>query len=995
MPDYTELHNAVMAKMDFKSFFRHLGLELFPDDKVDPDGWVLARGCTFTRGEIYVNIGAHAGGWREPITKADGTIYQFVNRQMNRAPDDAVAALRVMCEYVGVPFGDEDIPSADSAMVVTPAAWSKFWVEKESKERLRVTAGITPQTCERYQIGFGKIKGRPYFLVPVPDEGGRIRAIRMIDENYSGRWMRRFPEGGPLEMSPKIFGLNELKTRNWKNVIICDNEFDRILLMQELKNDEWGALSLTDGWVRGWNSFLEGRHVVLCFSTLPKTFYAAQSIVGPLIDMARREEKILGLKLLKLPLADTPEDCRVYHWFKGGGTTANLMKLIHWAPEYSIPGRKCAKDQVKALVSFAEIEDPKNSDLHVRVPLTVIGETATIYDSPTKFRVAHCQRIQDGKCNECLDETFSIDVGRDEHLEACGSSKAHIEKLCQRLCCRWKQHPTIEILEKGTFREVLSTQYHQRLVDRPHEEHENLMIDGRYERQIQRKVVVRVPEGQPEPIQPRGYMATGWIRTNPKNSARTMIVESLEPIPEPYEDFNFKSNLDHLMYLKSLGWSAITQDLIEHRTQIYDCDEIILINLLTYCSPLHINFLGEQGIRGWVTAAIIGDTGVGKSRTFEKLSEIIGIGDIFSCNSGRRTGLTYAVVTLDRKWTCQAGLHPLNTRKILCVEEAQELPREELKSMGEAMEKGQLNINQVARESYESKTRIIFNSNPLGGRTLEHYPYGCMTLKELFVPAFIRRLDMVAFIRKLDDYQKYNERRVTNAQPKVSQEALRALVFFAWSIPPERIQFEDDEAILAAANRLSAKYGHCDDLPLVLPSVYRKTIARLAAAWAILDLSSKDELQTISVTPGHVNLVEKFLDGLYSAEACALDRYSDLAVRQRSMDDYRALEVELKGWLDPKRDRADQGYNPYGKLLYCLSIGTSYNRRDLNRMVGVSDAWMASALATLAAHYLITDGEGGRISITPKYQRFFKEFERKNPVESGVIRASGKVELNA
>ena len=991
MADYGELSRQALGALDYRALYASLGLELAPGEP-DAEGWIAARGCIFTTGDIFVTLKEQKGIWREPISNKIGNLFYLVQAQRGLAKDDTVA-LRFLCKHAGIEFpGDEEIPKAGEAIALTVAQQIRDAVSGQLVDQIFSHTGLSPYTLKKYRMGQARFKGKNFLTLPIPDATGQVTSARNINESYRGKWMQRWPEGGPLDESPRIYGLDEMREFNWPNVVVVNNEIDRMLLMQTKgkEAEDWGVLAILDYiWLEHWIAIFENRAVILCYSSEPRTQTHVQQVIGARLDLEREKGRVKSLRIVKMPLIGTPDDCRIYHWFKQGGTWQALQKK---AAEFVIPGRGSKTSEIKQLESFAEIDDPANWNMPVRVPVAVTGETAIVFDSPIHFRVAHCGWMKAGKCNECLDRTFPIEPGREEHIMACNSSREQVEKICQNICCQYKQYPKIEILEKGTFREIIATQYYSRMVHRENEEHENNpLIDGRYERLIERKVFVRVPNGSPGAIQPRGYWATGWVRTNPKNSHRTMLIETLQPIPDAYESFDYSTHLDELLYLRKLGWSGIAQDLVAHRTKIFGNDELILIDLLAFCSPLHLRFNGEL-IRGWVTAAVIGDTGVGKSRTFEALSEILGTGDIFSCLTGRRTGLTYSVINRGQRWQCQAGLQPLNTRRILCIEEAQALPREELKGMAEAMEKGLLLVNLVARESYETKTRIVFNANPPNGRTIEHYPFGCMALKELFIPAFIRRLDMVAFVRKLDDNEKYNAPAQVTAAAQVSPEAFRSLVYFAWTLTPERVVFSDEitALILGASNRLSDVFGNCDDIPLVLPSVYRFVLARLCAAWAVLDLSSTDSLKTIEIKPEHVALVEGFLTKLYTSPACGLDRYSKEAVQHRSLADYDTIEENLRKWLSSKGDK--NGTNPYGRLLHGLNMTHPFKRAELAKLTEMTDGWTSSVLALLLACSMVVEDEDGRIVTTPKYQRVMARFERSHPIEAGIIRASGKME---
>lgn len=994
--DYAKLHNIVMKKIDHRAFFTSLGLVVAGEP--DADGWIEASGCMWSGGKIHVNL--NSGKWKEQFTGQSGNIYQLVIRTQNLEESDKIGALKVLCQFTQTKFPEEPVvPDVDGSTPVSTETLSRIARAFVSTLpiRLKQRTGINEDTVKKYRLGWikkehTKEKSGHYFI-PIPNGNGEIRSARSINEDMQARWMTRIPGDNKLEVGQKLYGLDELLIQNWKTVIICNGEFDRLILMQERQSDDVGVLCAIDGWSPGWNHYLAGRNVVICYAYDSRSQSVVQSMVAPTIEKARSEHGLASLKVVKLPGAGTPEDCRVYQWMKSGRTWGNLQSLIEKTREYALPGVGDANADAAILTSFAQIDDPVYADRRVRVPLAITGETSVVFDAPLQFEVSYCSWIEREKCSLCVDRKFVIPVGSEAHIEACGSTKAQVDKICQNICCQFGQRPKIKQIEKGTFRELIASQYHSRLIERPPDEvtgEDQNRIDGRKEVKVERRVIIKIPSGRSEPIEPRGYIATGTIRTHPKNSTRTMSIESLEPIPEPHETFDYKMHIDDLRFLQGLGWKEIIKDLIESRTRIFGCDEIILLTMLTYCSPLHIHFNGEFNVRGWVTCALIGDTGIGKSVTFEKLSEMIGVGDIFSCLTGRRTGLTYSVVKNDSFWKCQAGLHPQNTRKILCIEEAQVMEKAEIASMGIAMDKGELNVHTVARGSYESKTRVIFNCNPPRGKTMANYRFGCLAIADLFIPAFVRRLDVAAFIRRQDNDDLYNKRTDESIEPKISPDVLRTLIYYAWSLTPERIVFSEETtmAILEQAKIVSKKYGHPDEVPLVYPPDVRKTIARLAAAWAVLDVStnpSGPSMSQVVVKTEHVTNVIALMENLYASQNCALDKYSETCMRQRTLEDYPAIEQEFKRRVEGVgMQSAITGNSYFARLISVLMKGITYQIQGLKSLIGCSDGWIEEACRFLESYHL-AQSKKGFVNSTPKLTRFMKRFEDENPIHSGYI----------
>jgi hypothetical protein len=559
---------------------------------------------------------------------------------------------------------------------------------KASLDALKRSHNLSIETVSKYQVGW--MRGQ--YAIPIPDPDGRVLAVRLAKPYEKFKWLHTLAGAGRLESVPRMFGLDELLRHKWHHILIVESEWTRLLLQQELPPD-WGAVMPIDEFQASWAAHMADRFVVM----LPETPLGGQWMrraVGPMIENAAP----CTLKLL-----DTME---WKPWLLNSSISEFLAKVSE-APNYAQPTEDADVEPL-VLQKLQQIEDPANTDQRVRVPLAIDCELTTAFATPSKFRIAYCPKIKTGECAICIDKDMTIPPGDAAHIDACGANDQKIRMLLSRRACKYGARCQPEVVEKATYRECLVKQHHNRMIVRDDGRPGMVQIDGQYEKETQHRAYIKIPDTSCESFKPRGYMATGWIRTHPSNSMQTLVIEHIDPIPEPYEDFALDSvRQEQLSRMQGLGWEGIAKDLIEHRTRIYDRPDLMLVTLLTYLSPLHLHFNGDT-IRGWITAAVVGDTAVGKSRTFEVLSSMIGFGDIFSCQTGKRTGLSHAIVKGDgTQWRVQPGLHPVNTRKILCVEEAQALQHEDVRSLAESMERGVLSVGKVALANYETKTHHL------------------------------------------------------------------------------------------------------------------------------------------------------------------------------------------------------------------------------------------------------------------------------------------------
>jgi hypothetical protein len=416
---------------------------------------------------------------------------------------------------------------------------------------------------------------------------------------------------------------------------------------------------------------------------------------------------------------------------------------------------------------------------------------------------------------------------------------------------------------------------------------------------------------------------------------------------------------------------------------VYERDEILIAILLTYCSPLWIKF-NEEIIRGWLISVIIGDSGSGKTQSHTRFAEFVNIGDCFSGLTGTRTGLAYALVEHHQKgWQVRIGRYPANSRKILTVDETQHLPDWDLRVISKAMEEGFLQIDRVSSKGYESMTRLILICNPKKDKVMDTFSFGCESLKGLFPPTIIRRIDLAVFANTADIQNKSfinkKQKKSTSTSRKITPEMLRAVVYWAWNLKPEQVSFtpEAEELCLKQADRMSEIFGYAVDIPLVPPSDFRNILARISASFAAILLSSDEKFSRLIIKPDHVYMAEDFLTKIYSYDNCALDDYSDIQKAGSQLLDYEDIE---KAFMEKKNDEkyGSKDAGGFSRAIYILRISDIIRREDLAEQVGCSADGLKRIVKFLKRYTLIDSTRNGYIK-KPKFNKFLRRFLKNQP----------------
>ena len=117
--------------------------------------------------------------------------------------------------------------------------------------------------------------------------------------------------------------------------------------------------------------------------------------------------------------------------------------------------------------------------------------------------------------------------------------------------------------------------------------------------------------------------------------------------------------------------------------------------------------------------------------------------------------------------------------------------------------------------------------------------------------------------------------------------------------------------------------------PWTCPSSRYRTagnnLARLAAAFAALQVSADEHFTRLVVEPKHVRMAAEFLCRLYSNENCALDDYSQIARYGSQLLDYDQIEQDfMDKWEHEKHAHGeDKGF--FSRLIFILHITAGHS----------------------------------------------------------------------
>ena len=665
-----------------------------------------------------------------------------------------------------------------------------------------------------------------------------------------------------------------------KGHISVSGNCDAIILSQ---NTGMTAVSPTNGcntFLPEWVERFEGLNVVLCYDSDKEGRSAVKNLVIPNFKKPVMEGRVKSIKVIWLFDTIDKANKDATDWFvKAGATKSQFMEILLKTKNYVYTLPNIALPRPIVLNSFTDVERSELVGKRVTLPLYIYGENSETYHVINKVKVTFCSKLISGDCTKRLnsdwpcEDPIPIRKGDRIQLACIQASDAQVKSAVREYICDKGRRPSVDIIDEDrtTVRELFAHQVFKERI-------------GAETGELVDKTIYNIGS---EVITIGQYQATGFIHSHPRNQRPTMMIDTIKKQAEDWQTFDLEKSRPMLRKIQKMDLMEIVGDIVDNITNIYNREDVHLGILLTLCSPQWIDLPGDGRIRGWMSSVLVGDSGTGKSVCAEKIMNHANVGYRVSGMTSSRTGITYAIDRDDTHgWRIKAGAMLKMSRQALIVDEAQDLDEHDIKTMAEAMDSGKLSIDRIENRTYEAMTRCIFLCNPkmtertANQRTMDSFRYGCQSLLDIFPQMMIRRIDLGMFAARFDieDKTKLYKRKKDTRENIVTEECFRSLVHFAWNISPKNIIITDSigDIIRKKSFEMGEKFGQCIDLPLICPEDFRKTLARISTAVAILDLSSDDDLQTIIVRKEHVEwVVDAFLTPTYTALNCRLNQYSD------------------------------------------------------------------------------------------------------------------------
>jgi len=530
----------------------------------------------------------------------------------------------------------------------------------------------------------------------------------------------------------------------------------------------------------------------------------------------------------------------------------------HDLPENSPTNQIQSREEQIELGSLAQIENPKHSGKLVKVK-AVVGSNSVSYCAPRQIKVK-CHNSSDE--HSCKKEII-IDLPDETIVQFADVSNSTRRKLRKEIAAyQFTDECNLNVTETKC---ITLSKVRIRPIVASLEKNDGKFFDSEgnewkaYDVYILQNEVINIDAGKEIEL-------VGRIIADPKSQRVTLVISKLREADSDGYDLNKIKMLRTVLASKNLDEKVdwIIKEFGKF-SKIIGRENIACSGFLTFFSPTSIKFEGKE-VPGWVKTTVVGDSTTGKSETIRQMIILLRAGQIISGETASVAGLGAAVSqSSNNQWFVDFGALVLQDRKLLAVDGAHKLSRENWAILAEAEREGRIKIQKAAKGEAYARTRQIRIMNPLGDdgqttKTMNSFFHPVMSIQNNLQIQSIARFDLAVFVS--DDVSP-GQRNIMNGQVHDAKlECLADLLKFVWR-EKYKVRFQDGvtNEILSQATYLENKFKH-EDIPLITNDQKYK-LAKLAVSLAALTCSLDDNLEYLTVTKEHVAYVTEFIEREY------------------------------------------------------------------------------------------------------------------------------------
>jgi putative DNA primase/helicase len=285
------------------------------------DGWVMGK-CPWHEDEHpSFAFNRQTLRWKCHAGCGEGDVFDYVMRVTRKRFREVVTE---MGDKVGLPRSggneqQEERPAISESQV---KGWQEALRKNDRALRwLHEKRGLSAATLEKYQIGWDA--GRRRYTIPVRNEDGIVVNVRLYSSTDHPKILN-YTNGEHKYGSPaRLYGADELAKYEGGQVVVCEGEWDRLLLQQE------GFMAVTSTHGCGvfpphWKEWFNGKDAVILYDCDEEGKRAAEEVVLK----ALRTAGCASIRNVVLPLKGAKEEKDVTDWFICCGFSADQLREL-------------------------------------------------------------------------------------------------------------------------------------------------------------------------------------------------------------------------------------------------------------------------------------------------------------------------------------------------------------------------------------------------------------------------------------------------------------------------------------------------------------------------------------------------------------------------------------------------------------------------------------------------------------------------------------------
>lgn len=816
--------------------------------------------------------------------------------------------------------------------------------------------GLDEATIEKFELGW--YQGR--ITIPVRDADGvlvNVRRYKSDAKQARDKMLNLAGYGEARLFLPWMLEEDE--------VIIFEGEMDAIL-GQHLGLPAMTHTAGASVWKEAWSPRFQGKTVFICYDVDTSGTNGARKAAQKISPYAK------NVFLIRLPLTTAGADFTDYIVKQGYGKNDFLALMDAARSQPFGVARKKDGDRRNLKADRSTLEDSMSADtsrINLEVFATVAGKVQPAYLMPKKIRMSCTQdHYNAAACNRCPlndlggehvkhileDDTFLLQLvdKNEEGLNKLVRKDMGIPGPCQQV--------EFDEEESWNVEELLLMPS----VDNRDEQSQTPMNRraynvGDYKTPVNTEVRL-----------------VGFNVADPRNQRSVFQSWECEPVQTSID--KYKMTADKMRGLKAFQpkkgqtpmdkMVEIAKDLEANVTHIYGRSALHVAYDAVWHSAINFKFRGQAIGKGWLEMLVMGDTRTGKSEAAMRLADHYRAGILKSCEGTTFAGLVGGAQQMGNSWMVTWGVIPLNDRRLVVLDEVSgAADKNIIEQMSSVRSSGRAQITKIVSQETSARTRLIWISNPLDGRTLKEMHNGAIEGLQQLVknPEDIARFDIAMSAASDEvDSSVINSANPPKVKHRFTTDRCSELISWAWSRKVDDITWAEgtEEYVLEVAEKMGAKY--VPDPPLIQSENFRIKLARIAVAIAMRLFSCDETGEKVVVGNEHVYAAAELLHMLYSDSHFGYLDHSRKTLRDRKQaeDNFRTCKLYLSS-----------NESVFHALL--STRGSKFKVRDFEEFAAMHKQEAQEAVRNLVHLKMVQRMSGGYIKAEPALIAVLRKLE--------------------